>query len=198
MDDHSTAWLVTRVRRGDEGAFAELVCRHEAALLRYARGLLGPGGAYEDAVQDAFLKLARQPPRLVPEGPAVEHAKLARWLFQVTRNHCMDWMRAEQRRRRREADCAVPEATPGGIDALEARDSRQAAENLLWALPDAQREVLVLRLLGDKSYREIADLTGKAVGTVGWLISQGLQRLSAQLAPALGDEAAPSLARRDV
>ena len=39
----------------------------------------------------------------------------------------------------------------------------------------------MLRLLGDKSYREIADVTGRKVGTVGWLVSEGLKRLSAQL-----------------
>ena len=45
--------------------------------------------------------------------------------------------------------------------------------------------MLVLRLLGDKSYREIADITGKKIGTVGWLVSVGLKALSAELAPLL-------------
>ena len=108
----------------------------------------------------------------------------------------MDQMRAERRRRRREAERAVPEATAGGLDTLEAKDSRQVVESYLFALPDTQREVLVLRLLGDRSYREIAELTGKSVGTVGWLISQGLQRLAAELGPVLDAEAAPQLARR--
>ena len=99
----------------------------------------------------------------------------------------MDWMRAETRRRRREAERAVPEASAGGLDLLEARDSKRFVERVLGALPDKQREVLVLRLLGDKSYREIAEVTGRAVGTVGWLISLGLAALTAQLGPELGD-----------
>ncbi len=45
--------------------------------------------------------------------------------------------------------------------------------------------MLVLRLLGEKSYREIADITGKKVGTVGWLISVGLKALSQELEPLL-------------
>ncbi len=196
MDEPSTTLLVERVRGGDEQAFAELVRRHETALLRYARGLLGPGGAHEDVVQDAFLKLARTPPRLAVEGPKAEHARLGRWLLQVTRNHCMDWMRAERRRKRREVERAVPEATAGGLDTLEAKDSRQVVESYLFALPDTWREVLVLRLLGDKSYQEIAELTGKSVGTVGWLISRGLQRLSAELGPVLEPEGRGALARR--
>ena len=197
MDQPSTATLVEQVRDGGEQAFAELVRRHESALLRYARGLIGPmGGAHEDVVQDAFLKLARNPPRLAVEGPEIEHARLGRWLLQVTRNHCMDWMRAERRRKRREVERAVPEATAGGIDTLESKDSREVVEGYLLALPDTQREVLVLRLLGEKSYREIAEVTGKSVGTVGWLISRGLQRLASELGPALAPEMDGELARR--
>lgn len=196
MDVPSTASLLEQVRDGSERAFDALVRRHEATLLCYARGLLGAGGAYEDAVQDAFWKLARNPPRLAREHPELEHQRLGRWLLQVTRNHCMDWMRAEKRRRRREADCAVPEATLGGIDALEVLDSSRVVEAHLEALPEAEREVLVLRLLAEKSYREIAEVTGRPVGTVGWLISQGLQRLATQLAPVLGHEPGQTVIRR--
>ncbi|MFK7739165.1 MAG: RNA polymerase sigma factor [Planctomycetota bacterium] len=199
MDEASTALMVERVRGGDEQAFAELVRRHETTLLRYARGLLGRGGAFEDAVQDAFLKLARNPPRLAVEEPANEHKLLGRWLLQVTRNHCMDWMRAERRRRRREGERALPDAAAtasSGLDTLEAKDARAAVESHLAALPETQREVLVLRLLGDKSYREIAAVTGKSIGTVGWLISRGLQRLASELDPALDPQSSPALARR--
>ena len=44
-----------------------------------------------------------------------------------------------------------------------------------------------------KSYKEIASITGKKIGTVGWLVSKGLKALSSELAPLLG--AAPD---RDV
>lgn len=84
---------------------------------------------------------------------------------------------------------APGEATGGGIDRVEAADTRAAVERGLLKLPPAQREVLVLRLLGDKSYREIADVTGRKVGTVGWLVSEGLKRLSTELS----DLATPDL-----
>ena len=46
--------------------------------------------------------------------------------------------------------------------------------------------MLTLRLLEGHSYREISELTGRKSGTVGWLVSVGLEALSHELAPLLG------------
>ena len=50
----------------------------------------------------------------------------------------------------------------------------------------------MLRLLGERSYKEIAAITGKKVGTIGWLVSVGLKALAAELAPLVGGDASPS------
>jgi RNA polymerase sigma-70 factor (ECF subfamily) len=184
MTSPSDAQLVEAYRRGDEHAFGALVTRHQAALLRHAQALLGPGSAYEDVVQDVFLKLAEAPPVLGPPArEGSEAVQLAAWLHTVTRNACMDVIRAEMRRKRREREVAADEAVRGGIDAVEHSDTRAAVERELARLSLDQREVLALRLFGDRSYREIAEITGKKVGTVGWLISEGLRCLSSGLAP---------------
>lgn len=185
----STATLLESHRAGDPSAFAALVRMFEASLLRHARGLLGPGSVYEDVVQDALLKLAQSPPDLPQEvigDFARESGQLACWLHKVTRNLCMDVMRAETRRKKREQHVAADEAIGGGTAVVEANDTREAVERSLHHLPQDQREVLVLRLLGEKSYREIAEITGRKIGTVGWLVSVGLKALATELAPLLG------------
>lgn len=188
----SEAVLLERYRTGDADAFTALVELHQGSLLRHAASLLGPRGGVDDVVQEAFLRLAQQPPVLdAAQGdpgsdPAGERAQLSSWLHKVTRNLCMDLLRSETRRRHREQEVAAHEAGRGGLDGVEANDTRAAVERSLHALPDDQREVLVLRLLGEKSYREIADITGKKIGTVGWLISVGLKALSVELAPLFG------------
>ena len=48
------------------------------------------------------------------------------------------------------------------------RAGRRRARALAPLAPE-QREVLVLRLLGERCYKEIAEITGKKIGTVGWL-----------------------------
>lgn len=190
-EDESEAVLLDRYRRGESAAFAGLVRRHQASLLRHARGLLGTGSGYEDVVQEAFLRLAQGPPSLPRDlaGDArAEHAQLSSWLHKVTRNLCMDVLRSESRRKRRERDVAVREAADGGLHTVDAGDTRAAVEQSLGRLPRDQREVLVLRLLGEKSYREIAEITGRKTGTVGWLVSVGLQALGKELAPLLAGE----------
>ncbi|MFT4542134.1 MAG: RNA polymerase sigma-70 factor (ECF subfamily) [Planctomycetota bacterium] len=180
-------------RAGDPSAFAELVERHQSALLRLARMLLGRGQAHDDVVQEAFLRLAQKPP-LFDDGidPKAERARLASWLYTVTRNICMDVLRAETRRKSRERAAAAEEACEGGLRAVDAADTRALVEARLMALPVDQREVLVLRLLLEKSYREIAEITGKTIGTVGWIVSVGLKALSSDLEPLLAGAAGQS------
>ncbi|MFT5287303.1 MAG: RNA polymerase sigma-70 factor (ECF subfamily) [Planctomycetota bacterium] len=182
----SDGQLLQAARAGDAGAFEALVHRHQSALLRHARALVGESGGYEDVVQEAFLRLAQKPPEL-PAGTNgdadAERAHLLSWLHKVTRNCCMDQMRTTTRRKVREERAATPEATDGGLAEVEGRDTRAAVERSLDKLPDEQQEVVVLRLLGGRSYKEIAEITGKKVGTVGWLISEGLKALSKELAP---------------
>lgn len=179
--------LLRAWRAGDSGAFGSLVRRYQGGLLRHARALLRHGGAAEDAVQEAFLTLARNPPDLEAaphdgDGPP----GLGAWLHRVTRNHCLDAMRSDARRRQREEAAeaerptAVLDPQLAGVDAI---DTRSAVERSLAALPNDQREVLALRLLDDRSYAEIASITGRKVGTVGWLISVGMKALARELSP---------------
>ena len=95
----------------------------------------------------------------------------------------MDTKRSEMRRRRREEEASEREATSGDTDSVDAADTKAAVERGLLKLPVDQREVLVLRLFDEKSYSEIASITGRKIGTVGWLISVGMKTLAAELAP---------------
>jgi RNA polymerase sigma-70 factor (ECF subfamily) len=188
-DDLSDAQLLERHGSGHTDAFEALVRLHQGPLLRHAFGLLGPGRPAEDVVQEAFIKLAQQPPSLHEEvvGDArAERAALASWLHKVTRNLCMDLLRSESRRKRREQEVAPGEAAGGGFEDVDLVDTKEAVTRSLERLPQDQREVLVLRLLGEKTYKEISSITGKKVGTVGWLVSVGLKALASELTPLLG------------
>jgi len=190
MDHPSDGSLLAALERGDPSALEELVARHQRMLLRHARALVGDGGPFEDAVQESFLRLLQKPPRLPDEvigDPGREHSQLSSWLHKVVRNCCMDTMRSETRRKGREERVAAPEVArasqAGGAELVEERDTREAVERGLERLPSEQREVLVLRLIGERSYKEIAAITGKKIGTVGWLISEGLRALGEHLEP---------------
>lgn len=199
-EDQSDGALLRAFRGGEAGAFGVLVERHQGVLLKHARSLLGAGGAWEDAVQEVFLRLVERPPDIPVEvagDAARERAHLRSWLHKVTRNCCMDTRRAETRRRHREETVAAREEVAEAPSPLEQSDTVAAVERTLEDLPQDQREVLVLRLLGGRSYREIADITGRKVGTVGWLVSVGLRALGERLEPLLEGAPRPALAARD-
>ena len=143
----------------------------------------GSAGSAEDAVQEVFLKLARNPP-----DPDDASAQLGAWLHRVTRNRCLDMLRSDTRRRDREVEAGTPEhGSPEdpALAAVDARDTRGAVKRTLEKLPPDQREAVTLRLLEERSYAEIASITGRKVGTVGWLISQGMKALARELSPLL-------------
>ena len=193
MDEPSDGRLLADWSRGESRAFEALVARHERALLRHARALLGDWRSGEDVVQEVFLRLAQRPPTLdadVQGDPRKESAVLASWLHQVLRNLCMDTRRSEMRRKRREEEASARETNSGGMESVDAADTKAAVERGLLKLPVDQREVLVLRLFDEKSYAEIAAITGRKIGTVGWLISVGMTALAAELAPLAGVETA--------
>lgn len=188
----SDGTLLDAWRRGDPAAFDGLVGRHERALIAHAESLVGASGA-QDAVQETLVRLAHRPPALptqVRGDGEGERAVLAAWLHRVLRRVCLDQLRAERRRRRREREAAAAEAVAGGQEGVEQGELREVVERGMQRLPEAQREVLVLRLFGERSYREIAEITGKKVGTVGWLISEGLARLAEELGPVVAPETA--------
>lgn len=184
--------LLGRLERGDGSALAPLVERYQAALLRHARALIGDDSGHEDVVQETFMKLLERPP-VMPEGvrgnASIESAHLSSWLHKVTRNGCMDTLRSEKRRKLREEQVATHEVAhnshAAGAALVEERDTRAAVERGLELLNPDQREVLVLRLVSERSYKEIAEITGRKIGTVGWLISEGLTALADKLGPLL-------------
>ncbi len=182
MTKPTDAELLSAWQADDASAFAELVQRYQGPLLRHARGVLVSVGSAEDVVQEVFLQLARTRGGQPLWGTG---RPLSAWLHRVTRNLCMDVIRAERRRKRRERQAAGSEATTGGLQVVEAQDTQARIEQELAKLPVEQREVLVLRLLAERSYREIAEITGKKIGTVGWLVSVGLKALSQELEPLL-------------
>jgi RNA polymerase sigma-70 factor (ECF subfamily) len=143
--------------------FVRLVDGHSAALILYARQWCDTP---EDAVQEAFLKLAalREPPRaLLP------------WLYRVVRNAALDVVKAARRRQRRESVVARPERwfIEEEVDGLDAA----AAVDALRRLPAEEREVLVARLWGGLSFEQIAEVAGCSTSTAFRRYGAGLGAL---------------------
>ncbi len=166
-----------------------LVARHQSAMLRYTRHLLGADPADEadaqDLVQDAFLRLHRR--RAERGAEAVTEPKA--WLLRVTHNLAMDAIRRRSRRKVAQIRLQQDKQTsleankrdePPGIAEIDNREAAQHAIQLMKQLPDHQQRVLVLRLQ-DMTIRQIAHILDMTPGNVGYHLNQGMTTLARQL-----------------
>lgn len=140
--------------------------QHAPALRLYARQW---GGAAEDLVQEAFVRLAQQTPP--PE-------QILPWLYRVVRNAALAAQRTAARRRQREQRVSTPEAW---FAAAEDRLDADEATRLLAELPLELREVIVARLWGGLTFEEVARLAGCSLPTAHRRYQTGLIQLRERL-----------------
>ena len=153
-------------RTGDSEAFAEIVARCLPPAIAIARRILDDTSLAEDAVQEAFLRVVRRREAYVPPRP------FTGWFYTILHNVCIDALRRQARQARlvQEAFARRPamEERPGPVpDALD----------LLAALPRAERDVLVLRVVQDLSFREIGSALGISQEAAKKRAQRGLKRL---------------------
>jgi RNA polymerase sigma-70 factor, ECF subfamily len=149
--------------------FRDAALPHLGAVYTFARYLLRDPTDAEDAVQECYLRALRHFDSL--RSPEVKP-----WLFAILRNVC----RVEYGRRSRvllydvNAEPDKPEGTaPMWQEAQSTPETEmvrkldsETIQALVAALPEAFREVIVLREIEDLSYREIAEIASVPVGTV--------------------------------
>jgi len=158
------SWL-DALRARDEEAWRQLHEREFAFLYRYAIAVGADETLAEDAVSEAFTRLVKTLPRLRIASPVA----LRSWLLVVCRNYVRDQQRRRKRDTARLAD--APTATDPDLTA------RPALAAALARLPEAQREVVVLRFVTGLSTSEIAALGGRGVGAVESLQHRALTTL---------------------
>ncbi len=142
----------------------QLLDRHVAALVLFAQQWCN---SPEDAVQEAFVQLARQTE--CPRDPAA-------WLYCVVRNAAISAGRAETRRRRHEAEAAAAGRGWFAVAESTAPDADTVAVELA-KLPLEEREVIVAHLWGGLTFTQIGELVGSSASTVYRRYQAGLTAL---------------------
>jgi RNA polymerase sigma-70 factor (ECF subfamily) len=164
MDTDATeAEWVARARGGDRAAFAALVGRHRDRAYTLALRIVRVPAEAEEVAQDAFVRVWRALPGFRGE------AAFSTWLHAIVVRRALDRAATLRTRRAREVALdATPEPVDVGIGApdLETRARRARLERLMATLTDAQRAVVTLYYLADRSVDEVAGTLGMPVNTV--------------------------------
>jgi RNA polymerase sigma-70 factor (ECF subfamily) len=184
--------LLDRLRAGDETAFATLVDRYHAPLLRFAMTMVPTRAVAEEVVQDTWLGVVRGIDRF--EG----RSSLQTWLFRILANRARTAGGRERRSipvdlqeeaavpsHRFNAEGAWTDPPAPWTDAVEDRLLASAAavhvRELIDALPDPQRQVVVLRDVQGLSAVEACDVLGLTDANQRVLLHRGRSRVRGML-----------------
>jgi RNA polymerase sigma-70 factor (ECF subfamily) len=164
----------------------ELVERYRGELSAQAFAILGSHEDAEDAVQETFLEMVRNPER-------IKHIEsLSGWLKSINRDNALNRIRSRSRAarksERRKQDVSGESSTTGGFSMLELRDS---VAQTLQTLPPELQAIVKLRYFEHLSYKEIATRLKIDEGAVERRLVRASKELFPKLKP-LFPRAAPN------
>lgn len=164
----SDAALIEAYQQGEQSAIEKLILRHKDRIYTAVFLLVKDRSLADDLFQDTFLKIIHT----INEARYSEQGKFLAWALRVAHNLCMDHFRKAQKQ--------IPITTADGEDILallapadasipvsklEQVQTQQTVHQLIQQLPEEQREVMVMRIYGDLSFKEIAEATGVGINT---------------------------------
>jgi len=157
-----------------ETEFRDSFRRYKDVVYRFAYRMMGSGVAAEDIVQECFVALWKKPGAYDPARGA-----LRSYLLGIARNHVLKQWRQESRY---ETEEAQPVVSPVDIVGLERSEAIAAAVR---ALPELQREAVVLAEYEELSLEEIASVTGADIAAIKSRLHRARHNLRTMLTPLL-------------
>ena len=159
--------LVRDYISGDEKALEILIKRHNQRITSFIYSKVMDRDVSEDIFQDTFIKVIKT----LKKGNYSEEGKFLPWVMRIAHNLIIDYFRKNKRLPKFEG------SDDFNIFALISDDKLNAEkqiikdqidsnlELLIEELPDDQREVLVMRIYKDMSFKEISENTGVSINT---------------------------------
>lgn len=163
----SDAILVKNYIDGDESALASLIERHQSRIFGFIHSKVNDRDLADDIFQDTFIKVIKT----LKSKSYNEEGKFLPWVMRIAHNLVVDHFRKSKKMHfNRETDeYAIFDFFVDNSPSIEGKLITEQIETdlvrLLKELPQDQREVLLMRMYQDLSFKEIADLTGVSINT---------------------------------
>jgi RNA polymerase sigma-70 factor (ECF subfamily) len=185
-DFRQEAGLIVAAQNGDAGAFGQLVRLHQRAIWRVAYGLTRNASDADDLTQETFLRAWQALKRFRVGEP------MHPWLARIAVNQAFSLFRQRRRRPETPIDPLVESGQQfAGKDdpakETEQRDHNQHLGDAFGDLTEEHRAVLVLRVVDQLSYDEIANVLNVPPGTVMSRLSRARTELRTRLALRTGE-----------
>lgn len=160
--------LVAAYANDNNGAFDVLLERHKQKVYTYIFHIVKNHDVADDIFQETFVKAIMT----IKQGRYAEHGKFSGWLTRIAHNLIIDYFRQERLENTVSTDddsCDLlnrRDLCDGNVeDEMVGEQIDEDLRRIVMSLPDPQREVLVMRVYRNMSFKEIAEATGVSINT---------------------------------
>ncbi len=163
----SDSELISQYKAGNDYAFEQLVERHKQKVFTTAYLIVKDQAVAEDLLQETFIKAVKT----IQSGRYNEEGKFLPWITRIAHNMAIDYFRKSKRYPTivMEDGNNVFNTLDFAEDSFESQQIKQETyaklRELIQTLPEAQREVLMMRHYMQMSFQEIAETTGVSINT---------------------------------
>lgn len=163
----SDAILVKKYVGGEESALAILIDRHQSKIYNFIHSKIQDRDLSDDIFQDTFIKVIKT----LRTQSYNEEGKFLPWVMRIAHNLVVDHFR-KSKKMPMQRDLGEYSIFSFLFDSSPNMETQMITEQveldltrLLDELPDDQKEVLLMRIYQDMSFKEISDLTGVSINT---------------------------------
>lgn len=154
--------LIERCRMGESAAFGPLMKIYKNRLFSYLIKISGDKNLAEDLLQETLIKVWKG------FSNYSEQNRFSSWIFSIAHNTAMDSLRINNRHGVVEAveDPDVYGGTSNPHQEVVKKETTQIISSAVEKLSPKQKEVFLLRIHGELTFKEISELTGESLNTV--------------------------------
>ncbi|MDG1715582.1 sigma-70 family RNA polymerase sigma factor [Lacinutrix sp.] len=163
----SDATLVSSYIEGDEFSLEILIKRHKQRVYSFIYSKVYDRDIAEDVFQDTFIKVIRT----LKRGKYNEEGKFLPWVMRIAHNLVIDHFRKNNRMPKFDNTgefsifSVLSDTSLNAEKALIKDQVETDVRRLIEELPDDQKEVLMMRMYQDMSFKEISERTGVSINT---------------------------------
>jgi len=161
------AVLVSNYIKGDENSLGTLIKRHKQKIYSFIYSKVYDRDITEDVFQDTFIKVIRT----LKLGKYNEEGKFLPWVMRIAHNLVIDHFRKNNRMPKFDNSTdfdifsVISDSSLNAEKSLIKSQVEEDVRRLIEELPEDQKQVLIMRMYNDMSFKEISDKTGVSINT---------------------------------
>ena len=181
----SDSELIELLKCDNPEVYQEIINRYQKKLFSYIYRLVRNREETEDLLQNVFLKVYRHCDDFDTK------RKFSSWIYRIAHNEAVNFLKRRSKKifisweditlSKDKMDAERGGEAP--TDPWLAKEIKTEVRSAIEKLPEKYKEVLELRYFSEKSYREISNILGKPVNTVGTIINRAKKKLLETMVP---------------